>query len=204
MPRRLADNETAEAASVKRAFAIALLAVAVAAPASATEMTIVPGVGIGKVRLGMTLAQVKKVLGQPQTVNARKQLSGHRGYIEYGWNFSSFWVGFVNTKGVLHAALVGTVLRGEKTASGVGVGTSVDKLRGEYKVACTNTSDGPFDPHQYRDPGEYLWSYCVIGSPAAPTTVFGTGCAKRETYSHKCTDWRIYRVIVREGVLHYE
>jgi hypothetical protein len=189
---------------VKRALTIVVAAAVLAAPASATESTIVPGMQIGKVRLGMTLTQVKKVLGQPQTVNARKQLSGQRGYIEYGWNFSSFWVGFVNTKGVLHAALVGTVLRGEKTASGVGVGSSLEKLRAGYKVACTNASDGPYDPHYYRDPGEYLSSYCLIGSPAAPTTVFGVGCAKRETYSHKCTDWRIYRVIVREGVLHYE
>jgi hypothetical protein len=41
--------------------------------ASGVESTIVPGVGIGKVKIGLTLSQVKKVLGTDLVANQRAQ-----------------------------------------------------------------------------------------------------------------------------------
>ena len=47
-----------------RAALVIVAAAILAADAAATESTIYPGVRIGKVRLGMTLAQVKHVAAQ--------------------------------------------------------------------------------------------------------------------------------------------
>ena len=107
-----------------------------AAHASAADARIIPGFAIADVKIGMTLAQTKKILGKPQTLNARRQLAGHRRFIEYGWNFSSVWVGFVNTNGVLHSVLIGTSLAREKTKEGIGVGTPVKRLRGFPRMTC--------------------------------------------------------------------
>ncbi len=127
---------------VRRTLVVAAVVGTLAAPAAATEVTIVPNVSIGKVKLGMTLRQVVRVLGGPGIVNARAQIHG-RGYVEYGWNFSTLWVGFVNTKGTLHAALIGTDIVGEKTKDGIGVGTSLAKVRARYHVACNDYRTAP-------------------------------------------------------------
>jgi hypothetical protein len=165
--------------------------------ASATKSTIVPGVGIGKVKLGMTLTQVKKALGQPQTVNKRMQLPAKQGYIEYGWNFSSTWVGFVNTNGVLHASLVGTVLVAEKTGNGVGVGVSPETLRRKLPVAsCFQEDDGTYRPgSQY--PGR-IWTYCLFRSPR-PVTVFHVYCTVRG--KPVCPGQRVGEVVIRRQSL---
>ena len=70
-----------------RAAVVVALALAFVPSASAVESTICPNVGIAGVRLGMTLTEVKRTLGASPIVNQRAQLSGRRGYIEYGWDF---------------------------------------------------------------------------------------------------------------------
>jgi hypothetical protein len=86
---------------------------ALAAGAFGTESTIYPGVGIGKVKLGMTLAQVKHSLGHDYLVNSRDN-----GYLELGWNFASWTVGFKKS----HVVLVSTTLRAQRTPAGAGPG----------------------------------------------------------------------------------
>jgi len=58
-------------------FACAGVAAAVAAAAAATAPSVTqlirPGVAIGKVRLGMSFAQVRRALGRPQLVNRREE-----------------------------------------------------------------------------------------------------------------------------------
>jgi len=131
---------------VRRTALIALVVGAVVVPpSSAIETTLMPGVGIGKVKLGMTLVQVKKALGPPQRVNKRAQLAG-RGYVEYGWDFSTLWVGFVNTKGVLHAVLVGTDLRSQGTFKGAGIGTVRETLRRKLPVVAAARGIGSSAP----------------------------------------------------------
>jgi hypothetical protein len=63
---------------------VVTVALATAGGASATESTIYPGVGIGKVKLGMTQAQVVRVLGKDYLVNKRTSTS-----VELAWNFAS-------------------------------------------------------------------------------------------------------------------
>ena len=93
--------------------AVAAGALLVVGTSSATESTIYPGVGIGKVKLGMTVAQVKHALGRDYLVNSR-----NRGYLELGWNFGSWTVGFKSGRVVL----VSTTLRAERTRAGAGPG----------------------------------------------------------------------------------
>ena len=59
----------------------------IGAGASATESTIYPGVGIGKVELGMTRAQVERTLGKDAIVNSQATFAGTR-YVELAWNFA--------------------------------------------------------------------------------------------------------------------
>jgi len=92
-------------------LAVALTAVGVA---SATESTIFPGVGIGKVKLGMTQAQVERVLGKHFLVDERSA-----NYRELGWNFGTWTVSFVGN----HVVQAATTLASQKTSKGVGPGT---------------------------------------------------------------------------------
>jgi len=93
-------------------FAI-VAGLALATSASATESTIYPGVGIGRVKLGMTVAQVKHSLGRDYVVNTRDN-----GYLELGWNFGSSTVGFKSSR----AVLVSTTVYAQRTAAGAGPG----------------------------------------------------------------------------------
>jgi hypothetical protein len=107
----------------------------VASGASALEETIYPGVGIGKVKLGMTRAQVVRTLGNDYVVNE----SGSS-YTELGWNFSSWSVRLRGGR----AVEVGTILHSQRTTKRVGPGTFWLKLVKAYPGgACTFTDVPP-------------------------------------------------------------
>jgi hypothetical protein len=93
----------------------AVVAGTIASGASAFELTIHPGVGIGKVKLGMTKAQVERVLG-------RDRISSERdgAYTEFAWNYETFTVGFVRGR----AVQIATSLANQRTKKGVGVGAT--------------------------------------------------------------------------------
>ena len=119
-------------------LAAALVAAAIASPASATESTIYPGVGIGKVKLGMTRTQVERVLGTEPLVNEQKA-----NYLELGWNFGSWEVAFVAKGGTYHVVRVATTLRSQRTSKGVGPGASWPKVVRAYPGGrCTFTFAG--------------------------------------------------------------
>jgi hypothetical protein len=90
--------------------------------AHAASATIYPGVGIGKVTLGMTRAQVERALGKDSLVNSRAIIGGTQ-YVELAWDFASWTVAFARTGSVLSAVQVGTTLRTQRTAAHVGTGT---------------------------------------------------------------------------------
>ncbi len=105
-----------------RALAAIALALAFVPNASANESTIVPGVGIGKVKLGMTKAQVERILGGDAIVNDRSTIGGHA-YMELGWNFDARSVGFLLQNGRYHAVRIGTTEASQRTPERVGPGT---------------------------------------------------------------------------------
>lgn len=93
----------------------AVIAGTLVSTASAIELTIHPGVGIGKVRLGMTKAQVERVLGRDRILNGRDGA-----YTEFAWDYGTFIVGFVRGRTVE----MSTSLRGQRTPKAVGVGST--------------------------------------------------------------------------------
>ena len=87
-----------------------------------------PGVGIGKVRLGMTQPQVRRALGRHMVVNVRERRFG-RLYLELAYDYSAYTVGFFGAPGELRVVSVATSLRRERTRNGLGPGTSLRALR---------------------------------------------------------------------------
>jgi hypothetical protein len=112
-------------------LALLVVAAIVATDASALGVRIFPGGGRGKVKLGMTRAQVVRTLGKDYVVNEKGS-----SYTELGWNFSSWTVRFRDGR----AVEVGTALRGQRTTKRVGPGTLWLKLVKAYPGgACTFT-----------------------------------------------------------------
>ena len=112
--------------------AAAALGVPSAGAAPETTTLIVPGRSIGKIRLGMTFAQVTAVLGRPNVVNQTRRTVFGR-YVEYDWAWGRWIVGFTGRGTELRVSLVGTSIRRERTREGVGAGTSYDALLRAYR-----------------------------------------------------------------------
>ncbi len=112
--------------------AAAITAVLVlAAGASASESTIYPGVGIGKIKLGMSAAQVKKVMGRDFLLNNHETVAGVR-YVEYGWDFAHWTVTFEQRGTSLRAVQIATDVQGQRTVKGIGIGTRWPAVRRAY------------------------------------------------------------------------
>jgi hypothetical protein len=101
----------------------AALALTLVPSASAIESTIYPGVGIGKVKLGMTKAQVESSLGNDHIVNAREAA-----YTELAWDFGSWTVGFKGGR----AVQIATTLIRQRTTAKIGAGATWRALMRAY------------------------------------------------------------------------
>lgn len=134
-------------------LAVVVAAAAVTAHGARQRDALVrPGVGIGKIRLGMTPAQVFRALGRTQVVNRRIRYGFGTRYVEYGWDYTSWSVGFTGRENSLRVSKVATTLRRERTRGGVGVGTSVRALLRVYPSAqCVG--------RWYSDPDPGTWVY---------------------------------------------
>jgi hypothetical protein len=95
---------------------------ALVASAGAVESTIYPGVGIGKVKLGMSAASVETTMGGAFIVNKRESVNGVH-YVEYAWDFAHWTVMFAQHGRALSAVQVATDLNTQRTANGIGMGT---------------------------------------------------------------------------------
>jgi hypothetical protein len=172
----------------------------VASSVSAAEETIFPGVGIGKVKLGMTRAQVVRVLGKDFVVNANGP-----SYTELGWNFSSWTVRLRNGR----AVEVGTALRAQRTTKRVGPGAFWPQLVKAYPGgACTfrdvDTSLDGVVEYLVAHKGGTQTIFTLHPWPvrayygASPKTFFVTSVAVRtryeaqpefaRDYQHRCSD----------------
>jgi hypothetical protein len=172
---------------------VALVAALVVAAASATESTIYPGVGIGKVKLGMTLPQVEHILGKDSIVNERRSVAGVS-YRELVWNFGGWSVGFLRTHGAWHAVQVETTLRGQRTAAGVGVGSPFKQVVQKHPAVFCGAINPTYGPTGY-----------LIASPTAliliskgPVyTAFAVEPSERGNYSGP---WEVFAVVVQQSV----
>ena len=99
-----------------------MLTGASASAAPSASRVIRPAIGIGKLRLGMTDAQVRRAMGKPRFVVARPAAFGLRS-VEYQYGLAEYTVRLFGARGRLRAVRVGTTLRRERTPSGLGVGS---------------------------------------------------------------------------------
>lgn len=109
----------------------AMLGTPSAAAAPAASLVIRPGIGIGKLRLGMTEAQVRRAMGKPQFVVTRRASFGLRS-LEYQYGFAEYTVRLFGRPGRLRAVRVGTTLLRERTPQRMGVGSSERAVRRAY------------------------------------------------------------------------
>ena len=118
--------------------ATAALAAVPATAGPAADARVIPGVGIGKLRIGMTLAEVRRLLGRPHAVSARKRVGFGVNYVEYQWDLAAWTVGFQGRAGRLRAVRIGTTLHRERTRAGLGVGSRIrDVVRVYPRATCT-------------------------------------------------------------------
>jgi hypothetical protein len=115
------------------AAAVLTAAAAVASAAARSDATLVirPGVGIGKLRLGMTEAQVRRAMGRPRFVVTRRAGFGLSS-LEYQYGLAEYTVRLFGRPGRLRAVRVGTTLVRERTPLRVGVGSSERAIRNAY------------------------------------------------------------------------
>ena len=114
------------------AAVIAVSALLVAASAGAT---IVPQKGIAGVRLGMSQAKVRSVLGKPaSTKHGTNDFGAYTTFRYRGLTFTF--------QGNLALTSMSTTRRSEKTATGVGVGSTEAQVRAGVKGVTCKTEFG--------------------------------------------------------------
>ena len=110
----------------------AVLLVPSATATRAEQVKIRPGVGIGRVNLGMSGKAVRRVLGKPRTVLKRRVIRGQP-YTELEFGYGVWNVGLLGAKGQRRVVLVGTILERHRTQEGLGVGTGEARLWRELR-----------------------------------------------------------------------
>ena len=100
-----------------------------------------PGKGIGKVDLGMTLAQVKRAMG-PHDLARSRRLGPTQRRLELQWWIGlrghSYTVALRGHGNDLRVTLVMTDVPSERTAGGIGPGVGLQRVRTSYpNVLCT-------------------------------------------------------------------
>ena len=174
-------------------FALVLLAM-LAAGASATPedgRRVRHGAGIGKLRLGMTYAEVRKILGGPQTVDKQERLRDGRRYLEFSWDFGWWTVGFMGRPGKLRVASIQTLNRAERTTEGLGVGSLERTVRRTLRVRCLAVAA--------RDRPD--WSFearCAYASHRGRETVFLLDFVQGVPYRRQFKKYRVVAVRVHE------
>jgi hypothetical protein len=100
-----------------------------------------PGVGIGRISIGMTQPQVQRILGRPTLVNRRYQLGFGRSYVEHDWDYARWTVGYEGRPGQLRVVRVATNVRTERTPQRIGVGSRPRDIARAYASArCVERS----------------------------------------------------------------
>jgi hypothetical protein len=150
---------------VALAVAVAALGAASVSASPIGDTRIRHGAGIGKLRLGMTYAEVRKILGGPQTVDRREQLSRGRRYLEFSWDFGWWTVGFMGRPGRMRVVSIQTLNRRERTGEGLGVGSQERSVRRTLRVRCLAVAERS-------NPDWSFEARCAYGSHRGRETVF--------------------------------
>jgi hypothetical protein len=120
---------------VRSLSVLGCVALTLAASASAStqrDALIRPGVGIGKVKLGMTLAQVRAAWGRPQAQTIEILPRGGR-TIELQYDFAAYTVTLIGRSHRERVVAVGTTLAKERLRQDVGVGSLERRVRRVFR-----------------------------------------------------------------------
>jgi hypothetical protein len=171
-----------------RALAAIALALLFVPSASATEVTIVPGVGIGKLKLGMTQAQVEKVLGKDYLVDERATVGG-AAYHELGWNFASWSVGLLQGRVTWRVVQVATTVRSQRTLNRIGAGSTFKSVVRAFPQAICGV--------RYARPGVVAPPKIglLVAQKGGLQTVFWVATNMRSGAG----TWRVYETTVRQS-----
>jgi hypothetical protein len=146
---------------------VALLAASPTTAGRESDLLVRLGQGIGKLRLGMSLAQVKKLLGPPRAENKREHRASSHTYVELEWGYAWWTVGFVRAAGGNYRAVsIGTIQRSQRTPEGLGPGSRERELTRRLDgIRCWRV-------RSVREPFGAYTSECVYGERAGRNTAF--------------------------------
>jgi hypothetical protein len=187
------------------ALAFVALALTTSAGASTQRDALIrPGVGIGKIRLGMTLAQVRAAWGRPQAQTIETLARVGR-TIELQYDFAAYTVTLTGRPRGERVVAVGTMLAKERLRQGVGVGSLERRvrrvLRGELRCGPLPVSvDARGVPLQLIGAGSRR--RCTLGDRGGRHTVFTSGIQLRYPWDARpVTEWvklaRVMEILVR-------
>jgi hypothetical protein len=177
------------------------LALATAAGATTQRDALVrPGIGIGKVRLGMSLKQVRAAWGRPQATIESQERGARR--LELQYDFAAYVVALLGEPRQERVVGVGTTLAKERTAQGLGVGSLERRLQRAFRsrLHCDRL-DVVYAP---RSSIPILGSNarrCTLGALSGPHTVFTSKIRLRYAWDqHPPEDWskeaRVTEVVI--------
>jgi hypothetical protein len=144
---------------------LAFASVALAAPAAAHEQVVRHGLAIGKVRLGMSVSEVRRLLGPPRSTT--RELRGRNVYVESDWDYGWWTMGFAKPPGGrFRAVMVGTVQRAQRTPERLGPGSTRRQVAERLPdTICRSVQ--PVGGSQLHELGE-----CVYGGRGRRQTAF--------------------------------
>jgi hypothetical protein len=183
---------------------VVLVLVASASASTQRDALIRPGVGVGKVRLGMTLAQVRAAWGRPQAQTI-ETLAGVGRTVELQYDFAAYTVTLTGRPNREHVVAVGTTLAKERLRQGIGVGSLEQRVRrvfrGELQCGPLPVSvDARGVPTQVIGSG--AWRRCTLGDRHRRHTVFTSRMQLRYPWDGRpVAEWpklaRVMEVLVR-------
>ena len=182
------------------AFVFITLSLAASASGSTERDALIrPGVGIGKVRLGMTLAQVRAAWGAPQAVTVGKRKGGGR-TVELQHDFAAYVATLSGLRGHERVIAVGTTLAKERLPQGVGVGSLERRLQRVFRsdLHCELVPISPGSTVIFASARRR----CTLGDRRRRHTVFASGLHLRYPWDARpVADWarlaRVMEVVVR-------
>jgi hypothetical protein len=192
------------ARAVALAALVAALTAATAGARSDANAVIRHGVGIGKVRLGMTEAQVRAALGKPSSTLDEAGSFGRRTHeLQYD---GSAWLVRLGGR-PLRVVQVATTLRRERTREGLGVGSfERDVLKAYPRLRCERLRTGPFPGSPNSRMLLTQVRECVLDTGRGTQTVFSSVIERKVPWERLLPeDWepraRVLEVAVRADSL---
>lgn len=183
---------TALARALVGIIVIALVVAPAAGSSETAETLIRPGIGIGKLELGMSLKEARKALGQPLVVYdaPRGVAGGSLRLIQYESDNALWRIELLGARGKETLVSINTSSRRERLSNGVGVGTLVANLPERLqslKVRCIGGSTVINSR-----PTDVAPLTCAITTGRATTVFFGDVVCVGETIRYQgCQQTRV-------------